>query len=97
MTVLLTPQEAAARLHLCTKTLRRLRREGHIRYVAITDRKILYRPEDCDEFVASRARKAAECPSTSRITHKAKPRASGRILSFTARRKADDGGRSGTA
>ncbi|WP_197418454.1 helix-turn-helix domain-containing protein [Sphingomonas sp. CCH9-F2] len=89
MTVLLTPAEAAARLHLCTKTLRRLRREGHIRYVAITDRKILYRPEDCDEFVASRARKAAECPSTSRRTRPTTTSiSSGKVIGFTARRAA---------
>ncbi|WP_083937517.1 helix-turn-helix domain-containing protein [Sphingomonas sp. PR090111-T3T-6A] len=84
---LLTPQQAAKRLHVCTKTLRQLRREGSIRYVAITDRKIRYRPEDCDEFVASRARKAPECPSTSRKTRRiSTSTSSGKVVAFTARR-----------
>ncbi|WP_443019457.1 helix-turn-helix domain-containing protein [Sphingomonas adhaesiva] len=86
---LLTPEQAAERLHLCTKTLRRLRSQGLIRYVAITDRKIRYRPEDCDEYVASRTRKAVECPSTSRrsrpITTTTSP---GKVIGFTARRAA---------
>ncbi|WP_353448035.1 helix-turn-helix domain-containing protein [Sphingomonas aurantiaca] len=86
MTDLLTPEDAADRIHVSTKTLRRLRQDGHIRYVAITDRKIRYRLEDCDEFVASRARKAPECPSTS-----ARPRptgtstSSGKVVGFSAR------------
>jgi len=33
--VLLTPLEAAKRLHISDKTLRRIRQQGHIRYVAI--------------------------------------------------------------
>ncbi|WP_405052963.1 helix-turn-helix domain-containing protein [Sphingomonas sp. SORGH_AS_0802] len=86
MTDLLTPDQAAARLDVSTKTLRRLRQEGHIRYVAITDRKIRYRPDDCDEFVASRARKAPECPSTSRKTRPiSTSTSSGKVVGFTAR------------
>ncbi|WP_428480375.1 helix-turn-helix domain-containing protein [Sphingomonas beigongshangi] len=84
---LLTPEEAAKRLHVCTKTLRRLRTNGQIRYVAITDRKILYRPEDCDDFVAACARKAPECPSTSRKTRRiSTSTSSGKVVAFTARR-----------
>ncbi|WP_430459106.1 helix-turn-helix domain-containing protein [Sphingomonas parapaucimobilis] len=83
---LLSPQEAAKRLSVCTKTLRRLRQGGHIRYVAITDRKIRYRPEDCDDFVASRARKAPECPSTSRKTRRISTlTSSSKVVDFTAR------------
>ncbi|WP_375292436.1 helix-turn-helix domain-containing protein [Sphingomonas melonis] len=84
---LLTPEQAAARLHVCTKTLRRLRDDGHIRYVAITDRKIRYRPEDCDDYVAARARKAPECPSTSRKTRRiSTSTSSGKVVAFTGRR-----------
>lgn len=56
MTTLLTPAQAAERVHVCEKTLRKLRREGLIRYVAITDRKIMYRPEDCQDFIDRRSR-----------------------------------------
>ncbi|WP_408022279.1 helix-turn-helix domain-containing protein [Sphingomonas aquatilis] len=89
MMELLTPEEAAKRIHVCTKTLRQLRQDGHIRYVAITDRKIRYRPEDCDEFIASRARKAPECPSTLRRTRPTTTTtSSGRVVGFSARRAA---------
>ncbi|WP_081476885.1 helix-turn-helix domain-containing protein [Sphingomonas sp. PAMC 26605] len=86
---LLTPEEAAERIHVCTKTLRQLRREGHIRYVAITDRVIRYRPEDCDEFIEGRVRKAPECPSTSRKTRRTSTStSSGKVVAFTARQAA---------
>jgi hypothetical protein len=51
---LLTHDEAAAHLHVCPKTLRSLRQRGLISYVAVTKRKILYRPEDLDAYLASR-------------------------------------------
>jgi hypothetical protein len=84
---LLTSIEAAHRLHICTKTLRKLRRDGAIRYVALTNRKILYRPEDCDEFVQSRLRKMPDTLATSRKGGRAIISAGGdRIVSFTQRR-----------
>ena len=55
-TLLLTEEQAAARLLMAPRTLREYRRMGQIRYVAITARKIGYRPEDCDEYVAARVR-----------------------------------------
>lgn len=64
--VLLTPDEAAKRLHISDKTLRRIRQQGHIRYVALTERKIRYRPEDCDAYVASRIREDEQCQFTKR-------------------------------
>ena len=64
--VLLTPLEAALRLHVSDKTLRRIRQQGHIRYVALTERKIRYRPEDCDAYVASRIREDEQCQFTKR-------------------------------
>lgn len=52
---LLTEDQAAAELHVCTRTLRRMRQRGEIRYVAVTARTILYRPEDVAAFVEQRA------------------------------------------
>ncbi|MEV5032130.1 helix-turn-helix domain-containing protein [Sphingobium sp. LMC3-1-1.1] len=85
--LLLTPAEAAERLHISDKTLRRLRQQGHIRYVAITDRKIRYRPEDCDAYVANRIREDHQCPSTSRKTRPSTSTTSNIVVGdFTARR-----------
>ena len=56
MTQLLTEAEAADYLRIGTRTLRELRRQRKIRYVALTDRKIAYRLEDCEEYIASRLR-----------------------------------------
>lgn len=53
---LLKPEQAAARLRVCTKTLGRLRRAGLIRYVAVTERKIMYRAQDCDNFIEAQVR-----------------------------------------
>jgi excisionase family DNA binding protein len=64
---LLTSREAAERIHVSLKTLYRLRAEGGIRYVAITERKIMYRPEDCDEFIAERVELATNELSAPRI------------------------------
>ncbi|MCW2363511.1 MULTISPECIES: helix-turn-helix domain-containing protein [unclassified Sphingobium] len=85
--ILLTPAEAAARLHISDKTLRRLRQQGHIRYVAITPRKIRYRPEDCDAYVMSRLREDDQCQSTSRkIPRSTSTTSSIVVADFTARR-----------
>ena len=56
MTALLTTEEAATRLHVCTKVVGQLRRAGKLRYVAVTDRKFMYRPEHCDAYLAERER-----------------------------------------
>ena len=60
---LLTPEQAAARLDMCERTLRKLRQTGEIAYIAVTGRKFRYTPEDCDAFLAERRRKEAPCPS----------------------------------
>lgn len=82
----LTEAQAAERLHVCTRTLRRIRQSGAIRFVAVTARTILYRPEDIEAFVEQRAR----------LNHIPEPRKSARtnqkrkdgpvVVSFTARR-----------
>lgn len=86
MTALLTPEQAAERIRVCVKTLRRLRQEGAIRYVAVTSRKILYRPEDCDDFLASRVTTAVVTLFTQRRSAKRVAR-TGNVASFTARRQ----------
>lgn len=55
-TRLLTEEEAAQFLRIGTRTLRELRRDRQIRYVAISARKIAYRLEDCEEYIAARVR-----------------------------------------
>ncbi|WP_395326885.1 helix-turn-helix domain-containing protein [Novosphingobium sp. BL-8H] len=62
MTALLTEKEAADMLRIAPRTLRELRAKGAIQYVALTARKIAYRPEDCAAYVATRLR--TERPAT---------------------------------
>jgi len=52
MTALLTEQEAAAALRLCTRTLRKERQAGRLPYILI-GRSVRYAPEDLDQFVAT--------------------------------------------
>lgn len=87
--LLLTEEQAAARLLMNPRTLRKLRQAGAIRYVALTGRKIGYRPEDCQAFIESRVR--TETPvDMPRLRGKARPRRQdgGNVLSFMDRRKA---------
>lgn len=65
---LLTEEQAARRLGIGAKSLRKLRQQGLISYVAITTRKILYRPEDCDEYVQSRVRREKPTTPTYNVT-----------------------------
>lgn len=60
---LLTAEEAAARLGICERTLRELRKKGDIGYVAVTPSRFRYTEEDCDAFIESRRRKDETCPS----------------------------------
>ncbi len=61
---LLTSRDAAAAIGVGERTLRALRKDGLIAYVALTDRLIMYRPEDCADYLASRLRKDEPCPQT---------------------------------
>jgi excisionase family DNA binding protein len=63
MSDLLTASQAAARLNISERTLRKLRQSGQIPYIALTDRLFRYTTEDCDEYVATRRRKEGQCPS----------------------------------
>ena len=85
MQTLLTEEQAAETLHVCTRTMRRLRKRGEIRYVAITSRTILYRPEDIAAFVEQRATIEDTTPSI-RSRPNRKRANEPVVLSFTARR-----------
>lgn len=85
-TPLLAPEEAADRISVCTKTLRRLRAQGLIRYVAVTERKIMYRPEDCDAFLESRVRMEPPSEPTRRRSAR-RLRSEGNVVSFLAGRR----------
>lgn len=94
MSDLLTHDQAAARLRVCPKTLRQLRQQGLIRYVAVTQRKIFYRPEDCDAYLESRVRVDVPAePTRRRGLHRL--RTGPNVVSFTARRQERLAGRGG--
>jgi excisionase family DNA binding protein len=65
MSDLLTADQAAARLNISERTLRKLRQSGEIAYIALTDRLFRY-TEDCDEYVASR-RRINNSPPTGKV------------------------------
>lgn len=89
-TALLTEEEAAKRLLLSARTLRDLRRTGLIRYVRLSARKIGYRPEDCDDYVASRVCVEQPMPLSPPATRRksAKRAAFGNVVPFSQRGKA---------
>lgn len=84
---LLTHDEAAAYLRVCPKTLRSLRQRGLIRYVAVTARKIFYRPEDCDAYLASCVRMDEQRPEPRVRGRSIGKRRSGNIVPFSARQE----------
>ncbi len=70
---LLIADEAAARLDMSERTLRRIRQRGdiayiaYIAYIALTDCKFRYTPEDCDAYLAACRRRDARPPRPTRI------------------------------
>jgi predicted site-specific integrase-resolvase len=82
---LLTHEEAAQRIHVCAKTLRQLRQQGLIPYVAVTTRKKLYRVEDLDAYLASRVKTEAYAPTERRRAKRL--RSAPNVVSFMARRQ----------
>ncbi len=80
---LLTSKQAADAIHVSERTLRKLRKEGLIAYVAVTDRLVMYRPEDCEEYLASRIRRDQPCRPRPEQTRRSNRRArSGNVISF---------------
>jgi predicted site-specific integrase-resolvase len=85
VTALLTHEQAAERIGVCAKTLRQFRKQGLIRYVAVTHRKIFYRPEDCDAFLESRI--TLDVPKLPTERRRRQLRQSQNVISFSARRQ----------
>jgi hypothetical protein len=87
---LLTEPEAAALLRVSVRTLRDIRRRREIHYVALSARKIAYRPEDIEEYIAARRRLAPEparnVPPPRRGRAKTPP-ANGNVVPFSQRAK----------
>lgn len=82
---LLTADEAAERIKVCAKTLRSLRQRGLIPYVAVTRRKILYREEDLDAYVANCVTTEVYHPTHRRRSQRLSAQAN--VVSFRARRQ----------
>lgn len=86
--LLLSEEEAAARLLVCPRTLRRLRMAGEIRYVALAGRRIAYRLEDCLAYIESRLKLETPSQAIPRPRNRQKRNSGANVLSFTARREA---------
>jgi predicted site-specific integrase-resolvase len=85
MTDLLTHDQAAERIGVCAKTLRQFRKQGLIRYIAVTRRKISYRAEDVEAFIESRA--TVDVPNLPTERRRRQLRQPPNVISFTARRQ----------
>jgi hypothetical protein len=83
MTPILTEAEAAALLRIGERTLRDIRRRGEIRYIALTARKIAYRPEDCEEYLAARLRVEQPCDTRQKPKRARGAATSGKIIPFS--------------
>lgn len=82
-TILLTEGEAAERLRIGERTLRGIRQRGEIKYVLIGARKIFYRPEDCDEYVATHVRVEQPCHTSSKPRRARRGSSDGKIVPFS--------------
>lgn len=83
---LMTHEAAAEYLHVCGKTLRALRQQGLIPYVAITARTIRYRPEDLDAYLEACVTREV-CQPTQHRRRGKRLSGPGNVVSFTARRE----------
>lgn len=87
--LLLTEAEAAERLRLCQRTLRKARQEGLLHYVLI-GRAVRYTVADLESYIeALRQQVPAQCLRSSqqpaRKAHGKRARTGGEIIPFTAR------------
>lgn len=85
MSALMTEAEAAARLRLCARTLRKARRAGMLRYVLI-GRAVRYTENDLTSFIDSLRRVQPACPPKPKPTrNKVSVGRSAQIIPFTER------------
>jgi excisionase family DNA binding protein len=87
MTVLLTEKELADRLRIGERTMRGIRQRGEIAYVRI-GRKVLYRAEDCENYIASCVRNHTPPQPTMRRALRRRP---GDIIPFSELMEAKGG------
>lgn len=83
--ILLTEPEAAERLRLCARVLRKARQDGRLHYVLI-GRAVRYRVEDLESWIETLRKVEIACPPKRRPTRSSRPkRKSAEIVPFTAR------------
>lgn len=82
--ILLTEIEAAARLRLCTRTLRKARQDGQLRYVLI-GRAVRYTVADLESFVDQLRQVQPACSPAKPTRRTSVPKRSGVIVPFTDR------------
>lgn len=80
---LLTENEAAEALRLCTRTLRKARQEGRLTYVLI-GRAVRYTMSDLEQFIDNSRQDNPPMHTRQRPT--VARRAPGKVVPFTARR-----------
>jgi excisionase family DNA binding protein len=85
---LLTPDEAAEKLRIATRTLLRWARENRIQTVRFSRKVVLFTPEAIDEFVTSREKKIEPAPTDHQ-------RAGRKMASPTPKKKGGDRRNSG--
>jgi hypothetical protein len=77
---LIPEPEAAARLHTCTKSLRRARKEGRLHFVKI-GKAICYTEQDLADFIDSQRQCAAHPPA--RPSPRPLAKGPGKVVPFT--------------
>lgn len=84
--MLLSEAEAATALRLSARTLRKLRNDGLIRYVALTGRRIAYRLQDLEAFVQARLKENQPCQPPKKPGRRARGnRSATNVVPFTQR------------
>lgn len=85
--ILLTEVEAAERLNLCQRTLRKARQSGQLHYIAI-GRSVRYTIDDLESFVATLRQVQPNCPKPRTNTKSARPNGKDCVIvPFTARNR----------
>jgi hypothetical protein len=77
---LIPEPEAAQRLHTCTKTLRRARKDGKLHFVKI-GKSICYTEQDLADFIDSQRQCAA--PPAARPNPRPIPKGPGKVVPFS--------------
>lgn len=82
--LLLTESEAADRLRLCPRTLRKARAAGILPYVLI-GRSIRYTQGDLESYIEAQRQQSAPCPAPATSKRRSTAGKSAKIIPFTAR------------